>query len=490
MVLSAEIAAAIPHRGPCGLDQRGTQPSVAFARAPAAALAGALMVARADPRPGGGLRGRWEAPHVVPELGENLLGAAAADARDRIEPLNRWPKRARLLLDPLVEARDLLVEEFDVVQQPLEHEGVMQREAPDEGLAQRFRLLPECAARQVREPLRITFPGNEGVQHGAPGDAKDIGGDIAELDVGGLQHFLHSVGFAGVLLNKLSPVACQLTQLAKRRRRHEAPPQQAVLKQLREPLAVLDVGLATGHGLDMLRVDEQDLETGFKNVVHRPPVHAGALHRDVRAARRRQPVGQPEQLARCRAEGAYFLGTSARAGKPQAGSDRLLVHIEAAAHWVEHVHRRLLAARLRRRDSLREYPPRAPRRWQGRQFEVPTSRLGHNFLGLAAPILGPDLPRSRAVAPSVLRRRLSFVAGGACPMINFRKGSGQNFWNPQEYQHPSAQAQGVILRRGGQAAGSSLPSECRVVRRGPSRRRLKVLTARSARDALTILKAA
>src|SRR3989442_2980188 len=198
MVLSAEIAAAIPHRGTCGLDQRGTQPSVAFARAPAAALAGALMVARADPRPGGGLRGRWEAPHVVPELGENLLGAAAADARDRIEPLNRWPKRARLLLDPLVEARDLLVEEFDVVQQPLEHEGVMQREAPDEGLAQRFRLLPECPARQVREPLGITFPGNEGVQHGAPGDAKDIGGDIAELDVGGLQHFLHSVGFAGV----------------------------------------------------------------------------------------------------------------------------------------------------------------------------------------------------------------------------------------------------------------------------------------------------
>src|SRR5437773_702326 len=344
MVLSAEIAAAIPHRGPCGLDQRGTQPSVALARAPVAALASALMVARADPRPGGGLRGRWEAPHVVPELGENLLGAAAADARDRIEPLNRWPKRARLLLDPLVEARDLLVEEFDVVQQPLQHEGVMQREAPDEGLAQRFRLLPECPARQVREPL-----------------------------------------------------------------------------------AVLDVGLATGHGLDMLRVDEQDLETGFKNVVHRPPVHAGALHRDVRASRRRQPVGQPEQLARCRAEGAYFLGTSARAGKPQAGSNRLLVHIEAAAHWVEHVHRRLLAARLRRRDSLREYPPRAPRRWQGRQFEVPTSRLGHNFLGLAAPILGPDLPRSRAVAPSVLRRRLSFVAGGACPMINFRKSPARVF---------------------------------------------------------------
>src|SRR5207247_8583986 len=123
MVLSAEIAAAIPHRGPCGLDQRGTQPSVAFARAPAAALAGALMVARADPRPGGGLRGRWEAPHVVPELGENLLGAAAADARDRIEPLNRWPKRARLLLEPLGEARDLLVAECGVVDEAWHTDG-------------------------------------------------------------------------------------------------------------------------------------------------------------------------------------------------------------------------------------------------------------------------------------------------------------------------------------------------------------------------------
>src|SRR3989475_4610325 len=429
MVLSAEIAAAIPHRGPCGLDQRGTQPSVAFARAPAAALAGALMVARADPRPGGGLRGRWEAPHVVPELAENLVGAAAAHARDRIEPVNRWPKMARLLLDPLVGARGLLVEEFDVVQQPLEHGGVMQREAPDEGLAQRFRLLPECPARQVREPLGITFPGNEGVQHGAPGDAKDLGGDIAELDVGGLQHFLHSVGFAGVLLNKLSPVACQLTQLAKGRRRHEAPRSRPCSSSCASHWQSLTSVLRPGTALTCCALTSRTSKLASRMW------YTGRQYTPVLSiATCVQPAAVSQSASRSSSRVVVpkvrTSSARARAGKPQAGSDRLLVHIEAAAHWVEHVHRRLLAARLRRRDSLREYPPRAPRRWQGRQFEVPTSRLGHNFLGLAAPILGPDLPRSRAVAPSVLRRRLSFVAGGACPMINFRKGSGQNFWNP------------------------------------------------------------
>src|SRR2546428_13010004 len=102
MVLSAEIAAAIPHRGPCGLDQRGTQPSVALARAPVAALASALMVARADPRPGGALPGRGEAPHVVPEPGGHRLGAAAAAARDRIARLNCGPTTARVLLDLLL----------------------------------------------------------------------------------------------------------------------------------------------------------------------------------------------------------------------------------------------------------------------------------------------------------------------------------------------------------------------------------------------------
>src|SRR2546430_2601965 len=138
------------------------------------------MVARADPRPGGGLRGRWEAPHVVPELGENLLGAAAADARDRIEPLNRWPKRARLLLDPLVEARDLLVEEFDVVQAQGAGEDPARRldelmparkpartsvrppdaSSPSRSLQRKNTLLPFCAcpfppdALESRRPIR------------------------------------------------------------------------------------------------------------------------------------------------------------------------------------------------------------------------------------------------------------------------------------------------------------------------------------------------
>jgi hypothetical protein len=53
--------------------------------------------------------GRGEAAHVGPEFGEDLLGAAAGDAGDGIEPLKFPRERARLLLDPGVEEGDLLV---------------------------------------------------------------------------------------------------------------------------------------------------------------------------------------------------------------------------------------------------------------------------------------------------------------------------------------------------------------------------------------------
>src|SRR5215218_5513424 len=62
-------------------------------------------------------------------------------------------------------------------------------------------------------------------------------------------------------------IAGRVAQLADRLRRHEARPQQAVLEQLAEPLGVLHVGLAPGHVLDVLGVDEQQLEIVLERVV-------------------------------------------------------------------------------------------------------------------------------------------------------------------------------------------------------------------------------
>ena len=55
-------------------------------------------------------------------------------------------------------------------------------------------------------------------------------------------------------------------------------------QQVGDPGAVLDIGLATWHRLDVLRIDQDDLEAAFQDVEDRPPIHAGRLAR-VRAVR-------------------------------------------------------------------------------------------------------------------------------------------------------------------------------------------------------------
>jgi hypothetical protein len=195
-----------------------------------------------------------------------------------------------------------------VAQQPLQHEGVVVGDAAHERLPQLGVLLPQQSLRQGGERFGISFPGDERGQHRPPGGAEHIRGDVAELDVRRLEDLLHPIGFAGALLDQLPPVAGQLAEFPHRRRRHEARPQQALLQQARDPLAVLDVGLPPGHRLDVLRVDEEKLEASLQDLVDGPPVDAGALHRDVCASGRRQPVGESQQLAGGRPEGATLLG--------------------------------------------------------------------------------------------------------------------------------------------------------------------------------------
>jgi hypothetical protein len=50
-------------------------------------LAGGLVLAGADRRPAGGVAVAWEAVHVGAELGQDHLGGALRDARDRAEQL-------------------------------------------------------------------------------------------------------------------------------------------------------------------------------------------------------------------------------------------------------------------------------------------------------------------------------------------------------------------------------------------------------------------
>ena len=63
--------------------------------------------------------------------------------------------------------------------------------------------------------------------------------------------------------------------------RHEAGPQQAVPQQVRRPLAIPHIGLAPGHLVHVLGIDQQQRETVLQQIPERLPVDARALERHV-----------------------------------------------------------------------------------------------------------------------------------------------------------------------------------------------------------------
>jgi hypothetical protein len=86
------------------------------------------------------------------------------------------------------------------------------------------------------------------------------------------------------------------------------------------------------------RVCKHQLELGFEHVPDRLPVHARRLHRDMRAALSFQPGRQLQQALRRRLERPHLLGDLPIIHDPNAGRDRLLMHVEASTAPVQHFH--------------------------------------------------------------------------------------------------------------------------------------------------------
>src|SRR4029450_12359604 len=81
-----EVAVAFADGAAGTLHERRAQCRVGEAGAAAQALAGTLVVARAEAGPGGGMVGGREARHVDAQLGGDHLGGAARDSGNRIKP--------------------------------------------------------------------------------------------------------------------------------------------------------------------------------------------------------------------------------------------------------------------------------------------------------------------------------------------------------------------------------------------------------------------
>src|SRR3972149_10195473 len=114
-------------------------------------------------------------------------------------------------------------------------------------------------------------------------------------------------------------------------------------QQVRYPLAVLDVGLAPRHRLDVLSIGKEQLEIPFQKIPDRLPVDPSALHSHVGYSVGGEPVGELQQVLGHFPEGANLLGGSTQGSRhDKTGPDCLLVDIQATAALVDRFHLILL----------------------------------------------------------------------------------------------------------------------------------------------------
>jgi hypothetical protein len=119
----------------------------------------------------------------------------------------------------------------------------------------------------------------------------------------------------------------------------QAAVQQPMFQELSNPFAILDIGLASRHLLDVGRVDQPHLKVAFEQVEDGLPIDACALHGDDRTTLILQPVAQRQQVSRHRAKGTHFLlAPSLRIAANQTHLHVFLVHIHARAQRIQDFH--------------------------------------------------------------------------------------------------------------------------------------------------------
>lgn len=148
--------------------------------------------------------------------------------------------------------------------------------------AQQRQLRAQAAPCQLCEHLRVLLAAQEHLQHVPSAGAEHVRCDGSQLEIGGLQYCVQPIDLLGPRLYQRFAIAGEFTQVANRLRRDETGFEEAVAQQVGEPFTVFDVCFAPslpGHGLHMLRVDEDDLVVALKQIEHRTPVDARRFHR-------------------------------------------------------------------------------------------------------------------------------------------------------------------------------------------------------------------
>ena len=156
---------------------------------------------------------------------------------------------------------------------------------------------PDPLVAEFGQLSRVSLAGHDGFDNRHPRLASDVADDVLELHVHLCQRLLHVLDVMRSVLHQHGPLAQVAAQTPDVRLGTEGSRQQTVGVQLLEPLAVQDVGLATGHVLDAPGVHQHHPKAPFlQHSEQGYPVHPGGLHHHRLHAALGQPVRQAIQV--------------------------------------------------------------------------------------------------------------------------------------------------------------------------------------------------
>src|SRR5437667_3683141 len=99
-------------------------------------------------------------------------------------------------------------------------------------------LAAQAPESQFGKLLRILLALHDGLDHRPPRNPENVAGDGSQLDVGVFEGLVDTVNDRRSIPHELRTMAGEIAQLTDRRGRHEATPQQPVLKELSDPLPI------------------------------------------------------------------------------------------------------------------------------------------------------------------------------------------------------------------------------------------------------------
>jgi len=170
--------------------------------------------------------------------------------------------------------RHLPLQEVNLVEEVAEHDPLERLDAPVQGLAQQRELGAQPSARELGQRLRITFTGENRLQHIASALPQHVRRHRSQFQVGPFQELVQPVDRLRALGDQRRMVACQFAQLPHGFRRNETGLEQPVAQQVRQPFGVLASRLAPRDRLHVLRIHQDHIVVGLQQVIDGPPQHA------------------------------------------------------------------------------------------------------------------------------------------------------------------------------------------------------------------------